>query len=104
MATGAADKAAIEPGAPVRLERGGVLLHDRLDKATVATTEPVEITAPLSAFVPVKGLDSLRVPASGISLATSHLPADTTGLASVSAGRRSLGTWLYLRYLAPFWR
>ncbi|MFJ9901420.1 daptide biosynthesis intramembrane metalloprotease [Streptomyces sp. NPDC101152] len=104
VATGAADRAAIGAGAPVRLERGGVLLHDPLGEATVASTEPVQITAPLSAFVPVKGLASLRVPASGIPLATRHLPADPTGLASVSAGRRSLGTWLYLRYVAPFWR
>jgi putative peptide zinc metalloprotease protein len=104
VTTGAADQAAIRTGAEVTLERSGIVFHDRLGRATVAAADPTDVSAPLSVFAPVKGLDGLRVPASGIGLETNDLPADTTGLAVVHAGRRSLGTWLYLRYLAPFWR
>lgn len=104
VSTGATDQAAIEAGATVRLESGGVLLHRQLGEATVASVKPVDLSAPLAAFVPVKGIESVRIPASGIVLDSGRLPADTTGLASVEAGRRTLASWLYQKYLAPFWR
>ncbi|MCM3883394.1 daptide biosynthesis intramembrane metalloprotease [Frankia sp. R82] len=104
VTTGAADQAAIRTGAKVTLERSGIVFHDRLGNATVASAGPMDTSAPFSVFAPVKGLDGLRVPACAVPLETDGLPSDTTGLAVVSAGHRSLGAWLYLRYLAPFWR
>jgi putative peptide zinc metalloprotease protein len=104
VSTGTTDRSAIEPGAEVRLLSGGVVRQRQLGTATVASADFADLSAPLSAFVPVRGLDSVRVPASGIALDGGRLAPGTTGQAVVSAGERRLGDWLYLKYLAPFWR
>ncbi|WP_051865953.1 daptide biosynthesis intramembrane metalloprotease [Streptomyces griseus] len=104
VSTGTTDRSAIEPGAEVRLLSGGVVLQKQLGTATVASTDFTDLSVPISAFVPVKGLDSVRVPASGIVLDGGRAAPGTTGQAVVSAGERRLGDWLYLKYLAPFWR
>ncbi len=104
VSTGTTDRSAIEPGAQVRLLSGGVVLQKQLGTAAVTTTGFGDLSVPISAFVPVKGLDSVRVPASGIALDGGRLAPGTTGQAVVSAGERRLGDWLYLKYLAPFWR
>jgi len=52
----------------------------------------------------VTGLDSLKVPVAGVVLDGGRLAPGTTGQAVVDAGERSLGDWLYLKYVAPFWR
>ncbi|MER7487790.1 daptide biosynthesis intramembrane metalloprotease [Streptomyces sp. NPDC126497] len=104
VATGTTDRGAIEPGAEVRLLSGGVVLQKQVGTATVNSTDFVDLSAPLSAFVPVEGLDPVRVPASGITLDGGRPAAGTSGQAVVSAGERRLGDWLYLKYLAPFWR
>lgn len=103
VSTGATDREAVAPGAEVRLLSGGVVLQQQLGTARVASTDPVDLSAPISAFVPVKGLDAVRVPASGILVDTGAPVRAATGQAVVSAGERRLGDWLYLKYLAPFW-
>ncbi|QIQ03941.1 daptide biosynthesis intramembrane metalloprotease [Streptomyces liangshanensis] len=104
VATGTTDRSALEPGAEVRLLSGGVVLQKQLGTATVTSPDFADLSAPLSALVPVKGLDSVRVPASGITLDGARPAPGTTGQAVVDAGDRRLGDWLYLKYLAPFWR
>lgn len=104
MATGTTDRDAISPGAEVRLTSGGVVLQKQLGTGTVASGGFVELSVPFSAFVPVTGLDSLKVPVHGVVLDGGRLAPGTTGQAVVDAGKRSLGDWLYLKYVAPFWR
>ncbi|MFJ9926066.1 daptide biosynthesis intramembrane metalloprotease [Streptomyces misionensis] len=104
VATGAADLDAVTPGAAVRLKGSGIVLHEDLGEARVAGSRTVQVEAPFSVFAPVAGLDSMKLPATGVPLRVPRPPAAATGLAEVDAGRRSLGDWLYLRYLAPFWR
>ncbi len=98
------DRAAITPGASVQLRRSGVLVHSGEGRAVVAGTQRRTVSVPLTAFAPVSGLDAVRVDAVGLDLVTRQPPPDSTGTAVVAAGRRPLGEWLYLRYLAPFWR
>lgn len=104
VATGTTDRAAISPGAEVKLLSGGVVLQKQLGTGTVAAGEFVQLSVPFSAFVPVTGLDSLKVPVDGVVLDGARLAPGTTGQAVVDAGTRSLGDWLYLKYVAPFWR
>ncbi|QNP75954.1 hypothetical protein IAG44_26695 [Streptomyces roseirectus] len=104
VATGTTDLDAVAAGARVRLLSGGVVLQKELGTATVGSAGPVGLTAPLSALAPVKGLDAVRVPATGIVLDGTGAAPGTTGQAVVDAGERRLGDWLYLKYLAPFWR
>jgi putative peptide zinc metalloprotease protein len=101
---GNTDRDAIKPGATVTLRQGGVLFHSDVGTAVVQSTSEQTILVPPSVLTPVAGLDSLRVPAVGIALTCPNPPQTSTGTAEVAAGRRSLGEWLYLRYLAPFWR
>jgi putative peptide zinc metalloprotease protein len=104
VATGTTDRDAIEPGAEVKLLSGGVVLQKQLGTAEVASGDFVDLSVPFSAFVPVTGLDSLKVPVAGVVLDGGRLAPGTTGQAVVDAGERSLGDWLYLKYVAPFWR
>ncbi|MFD6528730.1 daptide biosynthesis intramembrane metalloprotease [Streptomyces sp. NPDC060184] len=104
VATGAADLDAVAPGAKVRLLGSGIVLHEELGAAEVESTRPTDVSAPFSVFAPVTGLDAMALPATGIPLRADAPPSRSTGLAEIDAGRRSLGAWLYLRYLAPFWR
>lgn len=104
VATGTTDRDAIEPGAEVKLLSGGVVLQKQLGTAEVASDDFVDLSVPFSAFVPVTGLDSLKVPVAGVVLDGGRLAPGTTGQAVVDAGERSLGDWLYLKYVAPFWR
>ncbi|GAA2445437.1 daptide biosynthesis intramembrane metalloprotease [Streptomyces glaucus] len=104
VSTGATDREAVVPGAEVRLLSGGIALQQQMGTARVASADFADLSAPISAFVPVKGLDPVRVPASGIPLDTGSPVRATTGQAVVSAGERRLGDWLYLKYLASFWR
>ncbi|MEX3104995.1 MULTISPECIES: daptide biosynthesis intramembrane metalloprotease [unclassified Streptomyces] len=104
VATGTTDRDAISPGAEVQLTSGGVVLQKELGTGTVASGGFVELSVPFSAFVPVTGLDSLKVPVHGVVLDGGRLAPGTTGQAVVDAGKRSLGDWLYLKYVAPFWR
>lgn len=104
VATGTTDRDAIEPGAEVKLQSGGVVLQKQLGTAEVASGDFVDLSVPFSAFVPVTGLDSLKVPVAGVVLDGGRLAPGTTGQAVVDAGERSLGDWLYLKYVAPFWR
>ncbi|MFE2419628.1 daptide biosynthesis intramembrane metalloprotease [Streptomyces hokutonensis] len=104
VATGTTDRDAVEPGAEVTLQSGGVVLQKRLGTAEVASGDFVDLSVPFSAFVPVTGLDSLKVPVAGVVLDGGRLAPGTTGQAVVDAGERSLGDWLYLKYVAPFWR
>ncbi|MET8980880.1 daptide biosynthesis intramembrane metalloprotease [Streptomyces sp. NPDC004539] len=104
VATATTDRDAIEPGAEVRLLSGGVVLQKQWGTATVAGGDFVRLSVPFSAFVPVTGLDGLKVPVDGVALDGGRLAPGTTGQAVVDAGERSLGDWLYLKYVAPFWR
>ncbi|GAQ55212.1 daptide biosynthesis intramembrane metalloprotease [Streptomyces acidiscabies] len=104
VATGTTDRDAISPGAEVKLLSGGVVLQKQLGTGTVSSGEFVQLSVPFSAFVPVTGLDSLKVPVDGVVLDGARLAPGTTGQAVVDAGTRSLGDWLYLKYVAPFWR
>ncbi|MFM9445132.1 daptide biosynthesis intramembrane metalloprotease [Streptomyces acidiscabies] len=104
VATGTTDRDAISPGAEVTLLSGGVVLQKQLGTGTVSSGGFVDLSVPFSAFVPVTGLDALKVPVDGVVLDGARLAPGTTGQAVVDAGERSLGDWLYLKYVAPFWR
>ena len=84
--------------------RGGLVLHASEGSAVVAATEPHAVTVPVTAFVPVAGADDVLVPAVGLALRADAPTGSRVGTAEVDAGRRPLGSWLYLHYLAPFWR
>ncbi|MBP2708346.1 hypothetical protein JOL79_31665 [Microbispora sp. RL4-1S] len=101
---GNADRGAIAPGSEVRLREGGIVLHSDLGKAAVTAGSPRNVSVPLSVFVPVRDLDHVSVPAVGFPLTAQSGAVPPYGPAEVAAGERSLGEWLYLRYVAPFWR
>ncbi|MER5934758.1 daptide biosynthesis intramembrane metalloprotease [Streptomyces sp. NPDC002054] len=97
-----ADVEAVTQGAEVTLFRRGMVTRTETGTGTVGRGRAEEGSAPMSAFVPVREGDSLPVPALVLPLSvTGTAPAEPIGTARVAAGTRSLGTWLYLSYIAP---
>jgi putative peptide zinc metalloprotease protein len=86
VTTGAADLDAIRPGATVRLSQNGIVLRSEIGEAVIGSDRTEELSVPLSAFAPVRDLDSLRIPASGFPLVTQSVPPNSTGLAEVTVG------------------
>ncbi|MEV8307297.1 daptide biosynthesis intramembrane metalloprotease [Streptomyces flavidovirens] len=96
-----ADREAVTEGATVTLLRRGMVTRTETGTATVGRGRAVKATAPLSAFIPLRDGDSVPVPALTLPLSVGTAPAEHIGTARVVAGKRSLGEWLYLSYIAP---
>ncbi|MFI2032949.1 daptide biosynthesis intramembrane metalloprotease [Streptomyces buecherae] len=97
-----ADRSVVRENTTVRLYRAGVATRAETGRAVVTSDRATDTTAPLSAFLPVR-TDALPAPAVSYPLTTSAAPADRTGVAQVDAGTRSVGEWLYVKYVAPAW-
>ncbi|MCL1870353.1 MAG: hypothetical protein FWF90_08075 [Promicromonosporaceae bacterium] len=96
-----ADADALVPGTSVRLERRGIVASRPLATVHVAGA-PQPGTAPVVALFPVVDLEG-ELPVTIVRL-TDTRPASATGFAVADAGTRPAWRWLYLNYLAPFWR
>lgn len=89
----------LREGAPVTLLQAGLVTASEVGAGVVGSAEPTQGTAPLSALVPV--LSDAPVPVNRFPLVVTRLPAERVGVAEVHGGTVSLGTWLYLTYVAP---
>ncbi|MFY4722029.1 daptide biosynthesis intramembrane metalloprotease [Streptomyces sp. LaBMicrA B280] len=98
-----ADRSVIRENTAVRLYRAGVAARTETGQAVVAGGDGTDTTAPLSVFLPLR-TDALPAPAVSYPLTASKAPDDRVGVAQVDAGTRSVGAWLYARYVAPAWR
>lgn len=96
-----ADVASLTPGTQVRLERRGIAVRVPLATAEVVGA-PRAAVAPVDALFPVVALNG-DLPVTAVPL-TAADPGQATGFAIADAGTRPLWSWLYLNYLAPFWR
>ncbi|MFJ1708370.1 daptide biosynthesis intramembrane metalloprotease [Kitasatospora sp. NPDC088346] len=94
------DPSAVHPGTAVQLYRAGLVGRTTTGEAVIGSGRATATTAPLSAFVPMTGT-SLTLPAAGYPLTTTRPPAERTGNARLTLGRRPLARWLYDTYLAP---
>ncbi|MDV6288918.1 hypothetical protein R2F25_17240 [Streptomyces sp. UP1A-1] len=98
-----ADRSVIRESATVRLYRAGVAARTEIGRAVVAGDDGTDTTAPLSVFLPVR-TDTLPAPAVSYPLTVITPPENRVGVAQMDAGTRSVGAWLYARYVAPAWR
>ncbi|PJN03584.1 hypothetical protein CG740_09475 [Streptomyces sp. CB01201] len=95
-----ADRSLVREGATVRLLRSGVTVQQQTGAATVAGAKATAATAPLSMLLPVR-TRALPMPVISYPLAVAATPQDRTGTAQLDAGKRPLGEWLYVKYVAP---
>lgn len=104
VATRSADLQAAGPGAVVTIVQRGIVTSRTLGVGTIGTDAAVDGVAPMTTLLPLSAGTDVQLPVRRVALSSSVATDVRSGSASVDAGTRSLGTWLWLNYVAQFWR
>jgi len=99
-----ADVQALEPGAIVRLEQRGIVTRRVIGTGTLGSEPIVDGFAPMTTLLPLTQGISVELPVQRLALSAPVTTDLESGSAWADAGTRPLGTWLYLHYVAEFWR